>query len=242
MCYYKENRTDETGEEECLLVKHSVVVISDDIKHDAFAVKAYEKHVMEILNGQIVNIEQVIKFSDGAACQYKGKNTFAYLSKETLKVTHNYFETSHGKSPCDGLGAVIKNTCYNAMVSGEEVIGNAKDAYNFCKQKLNHTAKIVGKNEEKYISKRNIVFVESSEIDREDMGVKTIIGTRALHSVQNMGQPFKLKVRSLSCFCQSCIEGTGQCTSVSHVEPWQTIEQKCSSTPGKLLNTTTCIS
>lgn len=104
MCYYREKVKNENE----MLVEHSIIAISNDPKHDAFAVKVYEKKALELLNNEMGQIDHIFKFSDGAACQYKGKNTFAHLSKDEKTVTHNYFETSHGKSPCDGLGAVVK--------------------------------------------------------------------------------------------------------------------------------------
>ena len=157
MCYYKGKIEVENSDED-FLVKHSIIAISNDTKHDAFAVKSFEKNVYEVLNTEINHINRIIKFSDGAACQYKGKNTFAHLSKDEYNITHNYFETSHGKSPCDGLGAVVKNTCYNAMISGKAVIGNATDVYEFCKQKLEHSAKLVGTDEDRCPIRRHIHF------------------------------------------------------------------------------------
>ena len=100
------NNTKETFK----LVKHSIVVISNDTRHDAHAVRIYEEKALEVLKKEF-EITEIIKFSDGCAAQYKGKNSFAHLSQSDIKTSRNYFETSQGKSPCDGLGAVIKSAC-----------------------------------------------------------------------------------------------------------------------------------
>jgi hypothetical protein len=131
MIYYVQQGSDNGDDNVKTLVKHQVIAISNDVKHDAFAVKVFEKKVIEVLEEDNVQVTELIKFSDGAAPQYKGKNSFAHLSKEQVKSSHSYFETSHGKSPCDGLGAVVKNTCFRAVVSGKTVIGEAETAYEY---------------------------------------------------------------------------------------------------------------
>lgn len=54
------------------------------------------------------------------------------MHRKKPTVIRNYFETSHGKNVCDGLGATVKNACYHAILSNRKVIGNADDVYKFC--------------------------------------------------------------------------------------------------------------
>ena len=218
MCYYKEMEGEDEKEE--VLVKHAIIAMSNDTRHDSFGVEAFEKKTHEILRNEKKEIKIIHKFSDGAACQYKGKNTFLKISKSSCCVVHNYFETSHGKSPCDGLGAVVKNACFNAVKSGKAVIGSANDAYRFCKEKLSHGPKIVGKGSGKYISKRNIVYVDKEDIKRGDIEVQTLPGTRALHSVKSTGVPYNIMTRSLSCYCSGCMLNSGPCVNPQYVEEW----------------------
>lgn len=84
MCYYKGKSEIENGDEENFLVKHSVIAISNDTKHDAFAVQRFEKEVLEVLDTEMDNINQIIKFSDGATCQYKGKSLL--LTSLTMNI------------------------------------------------------------------------------------------------------------------------------------------------------------
>jgi len=79
---------------------------------------------MKILEKE-TQVNEVIKFADGCAAQYKGKHSFAHLLQSSLPTSRNYFETSHGKSPRDGLGAIIKQACFNAVKSEKAVIGKA---------------------------------------------------------------------------------------------------------------------
>lgn len=136
MCYYLEKAVNqESLEEEEKLVKHPIIVISNDVQHNAFAVKVFEDKAFKLLRDEGLKINHVDKFSDGAAAQYKGKNTFLHTSLSDIKTQHHYFETSHGKSPCDGLGAVVKNVCWNAVKSGKTVIANAEDLFKYCQEK-----------------------------------------------------------------------------------------------------------
>jgi hypothetical protein len=88
MCYYIENSAQKQSEEEIeeesqeeveKLVKHSVIVVSNDVKHDAFAVKVYANKALDLLKNEGLKIDvnkgnkKIEKFSDGAAAQYKEK-------------------------------------------------------------------------------------------------------------------------------------------------------------------------
>lgn len=84
MCYYIENSAQKQSEEEIeeesqeeveKLVKHSVIVVRNDVKHDAFAVKMYENKALDLLKNEGLKIDVIEKFSDGAAAQYKEKKT-----------------------------------------------------------------------------------------------------------------------------------------------------------------------
>ena len=100
MHYYKKNNKD--GEE--VLVKHAVIGISNDLKHDGQAVSVFEKKSYEMISKE-TQVDKIIQWTDGCAAQYKSKNCFYDISSKSVATTRNYFETSHGKNVCDGLGA-----------------------------------------------------------------------------------------------------------------------------------------
>ena len=52
-----------------------------------------------------------------------------------MKLTRNYFETSHGKNVYDGLGAVVKCSFYMAMLSGKDT----KAVYSHCNETILNT-------------------------------------------------------------------------------------------------------
>ena len=68
--------------------------------------------------------------------------------------------------------------------------------------------------------RRSFFWVANGEVDRNrDRTAKTLKGTRTMHTVKCI-EPYKLLTRQLSCFCQSCQTGTGECANVAIVGPW----------------------
>ena len=155
MNYYRKVIDDQD-----VLVKHSITGISNDLKHDATFVKVFEEKSLNILKTSM-QVEKLQQWSDGCAAQYKAKTAFAYLSEKDINISRNYFETSHGKNVCDGLGAVIKNSCYRAMLTGH-IIGGAGDVHSHCKNTLEHSLRVNAK--ESTASIRQFIFIDKDEV------------------------------------------------------------------------------
>lgn len=87
---------------------------TSDLNHDITMVKNFQYKVMVHLKENFPSIDTVEFFSDGCAGQYKNPENFAHLltykKKYNLNVKWNFFCTSHGKSPCDGLAGAMKRT------------------------------------------------------------------------------------------------------------------------------------
>ena len=170
MCYYRQKVED--------LFKHSITCITDDLKYDSTLVKVFEDRSFAIIEEQ-QRFDTIYQWTDGCAAQYKCKTAFGYISNRKMKIlSRNYYETSHGKNVCDGLGAVVKNGCYRAMLTGK-VIGNAADVYKHCQDTLAHNMHISEK--ERTVSIIQFVFVDKSEVDRNNVPV---VATRKLHLVR----------------------------------------------------------
>ena len=117
-------------------------MISDDLKHDT----SFVHEVMDVIinfiklniNGSINNVQY---FSDGCAGQYKNfKNFFNIGLHEKdfgVKCSWTFFATSHGKSPCDGVGGTIKRLVTNASLQrpGNQQILTAVDVFYLVKKK-----------------------------------------------------------------------------------------------------------
>lgn len=215
MCYYTEKRDDNEYK-----VKHAIIGISEDTKHDADLALAFENQAMEVLEQKGVKINNVHEWTDGCAAQYKGKKAFADISlRKEPTVTRNYFETSHGKNVCDGLGATVKNAaCLRAVVSNRKVIGCADDVFDFCTQKLTMDNT---DTDTSTVSRREFILVTGTKKNRGETNVQTLVGTRKLHAVKSVGNAYDLSTRNLSCYCKQCVEGSGICSSREYVNAWE---------------------
>lgn len=216
MLYYKKKIEDQD-----VTVKHAVIGVSNDSKHDSHGVKVFEEQALNIAQKEVPeSLKAVHQWTDGAASQYKGKTSFADISSQHLSLTRNFFETSHGKSVCDGLGAIVKNSCFRAVLSEKTVISDSKSLFCFCKANLEHDVKASGSQE---YSKRQFVFVDKDQVirNRPEAEAKTLKGTQKLHAVRNTGKPKNILIRNLSCYCQNCIVGNDRCClNKEHVESW----------------------
>lgn len=63
---------------------------------------------------------------------------------------------------CDGLGAILKNSAHQAIVSGRKIISGAKDLYDHAMASLYHDAKVTRGEE----SIRQFLFVPATNIKR----------------------------------------------------------------------------
>ena len=84
------------------------VIASDDRGHNKESIMVFLDTLMEGLPKDV----KIIDFwSDGPTSQFKNRfvaEIIRYLhEKYGVKIRWNYFATSHGKGPVDGIGAII---------------------------------------------------------------------------------------------------------------------------------------
>lgn len=194
--------------------KHSIVIVSNDLDHDANAVNKFREEIYKKLEDEVPKLSLIHEWTDGCANQYKGKVGFADVSNDDKRVQRHFFETSHGKNVCDGVGATLKNVCHHAVISNKHVIGDANSMYEFAKERL--TVNTVE-------TKREFLYVAADTITRnrpEVAEAETLVGTRKLHSVKNCNSNLELYSRNLSCFCKGCTE-SGLCKNSKYVDEWE---------------------
>ena len=198
------------------LMKEACIIISADLIHDYHAVEYYKSLVDQHIRTQIeIEPEKMVVFSDGCAAQYKSKGPFADLSLMNTPVSRNFYGSEHGKSACDAEIGILNRLIDRAIIGKKVVINNSKDLFNYCKKHL-----II----DEMFAKRTFFHVTENEVprDREQTMVRPIPNTRKFHSLENI-EPYKIKVRNLSCFCKECLNHSPQtCLNNDYVSPFLT--------------------
>ena len=90
----------------------SCFISHDNTLSTSFIHKIQKTLMVEFLKERLPNVTEINYVSDGCRGQYKNfKNFFNLFSHKvdfSIKAEWIFFATSHGKSPCDGIGAVVK--------------------------------------------------------------------------------------------------------------------------------------
>ena len=117
---------------------HPKVIASDNLNHSKETVLAYMDFLLENIPS---TVETVSIWSDGASSQFKNKYIAAAIpilqEKHKLKIRWNYFATSHGKGPVDGIGGSVKRQVWAAVSTRKALVTNAASFSSTAKQVCN---------------------------------------------------------------------------------------------------------
>ena len=98
----------------------SLCIISDDLAHDTCFVHELQRHVVAYIKENLPQLRSIEYFTDGCGGQYKNYKNFPNLCHHQfdfgLSATWAFFATSHGKSPCDGIGGTVKRKVLRASL------------------------------------------------------------------------------------------------------------------------------
>ena len=173
--YYKCQCSDSCSE----VAEKSTVIISPDLIHDVDFVTASDALLAS--EKKSLGIEKEIVFTDGAGSQFKNIKMFSRLQDQPRETTREYFETSHGKSECDALGGYVKNKAKQIVAAGTEILQNAKDLFNFCKQTLEIKTE---HKERRFLYLPKLTRVEVTATSKK---LQSVPETRKLHSIRPSG-------------------------------------------------------
>lgn len=205
--YYRSPRSGD-------IVKHSVVIISDDKVHDYHAVEKFQQVVDAHLHREAgLEPEEKIIWSDGCASQYKSKGPFADIALNSAKINRNYFGSEHGKGDGDAEIGQINRAVDRAIIGNQVVINDAQDMHKYCEEHLTIVEEL---------NKREFLYVSDVPRDRPETNVKTLKTTRKLHQILNTSdRQYSVHVRNLTCFCKKCrINKMELCLNKEYVSPY----------------------
>lgn len=165
-------------------------------------------------------------FNDGAASQYKNcknlRNLCFHESDFGIKAEWNFFATSHGKSPCDGIGGTVKRLAawasLQASVSGH--ILSPEDLFNFAVANIKGITFVYASSEEIHAHEQSLIPRFST--------IKTIVGTRSQHRFVPVSKDEILLYRLSE---DNCCTRTAVSCGVNIVERDNIIRDQCQ--PGK---------
>ena len=99
-----------------------------------YIIQIFTEHLKLVLP----NIRNIQYFSDGCAGQYKNRKHLYNLCQHStdfgIDAVWNFFATSHGKSPCDGIGGTVKRVTDRASLQQQKEghILSPIQTFNFC--------------------------------------------------------------------------------------------------------------
>ena len=118
----------------------SFALVSNNVTHDKYCIDVCLNYIINHVKQHIRNVEEICFFSDGAASQFKQRYLFQnlthLLTKYDLKISWNFFATSHGKGVVDAIGGTIKRMVWQTMLTKKQC-RNAYDFVSIGKEKTN---------------------------------------------------------------------------------------------------------
>ena len=98
-------------DEDGTLEHKNICVVSDIKEHSTLTVCTFQKVAIGYIK-EFPEVKKVHYFTDGYAGQYTNKHRFInlcnYQKDFGLEAEWNFFATSYGKSPCDGIVGTVK--------------------------------------------------------------------------------------------------------------------------------------
>ena len=186
------------------LVTHEISCISDDLKHDAFAVRAFELEAIHVLRDSGVQVNHLLEWCDNCSIEFKSKQPFFLLSCMDIRITRNYWGENHGKGPADAVIGRVSQFLRSAIARGKTSINHGLDMALYL-QSMKGTPKHHPGETKCQHYRQSFVYVDT--INRSDFNptVQRVNGTRSFHCVANTGCHGVLKVRQSSCVCRSIL-------------------------------------
>lgn len=109
-------------------LKRGFCTISPSLDHDPSAIITHLKEALKSFSPILDAVTTIHFLSDGPTSQYRNKSLFYLISHDLMNwlpqvqaLTYNFSVAGHGKSPCDGVGAVLKRTADDQVKFGRDI-------------------------------------------------------------------------------------------------------------------------
>ena len=203
------------------LVTLALVHISDDLHHDSFLSRAAMNLTLQYLVDIGVPLDLIIQFCDNCASQYKSRRPFVEIARCAIAIIRIYFGEKHGKSHADALFGRLKAWMAHKIKVCHFVVKNAFDFYKYCREYYQTPVKVGCcqhyRVEFQFIRPSDIRRHQDSDLDQP------VPKTQQIYAVRNTTEPLQLKVRSVPCLCQPCIDESGECMNSTQTDDWNLV-------------------
>lgn len=218
----------------CEVIRHEVVHLSADTKHDFGSYRKMHNDTLKLIEDETgKQFDLLISLTDGAPTVYKNRNNYLWMSESERKQIHVYTASAHGKCFSDTSSGRFKMFLRRAVLSGDVEIRNARDIYDYAKQKYETRKAPAGTCQHFRISINLVQNISRNSGKRS----KTAEGTRGVHEVRNMGCPGLVKTRPIACLCPGCLDGDeSKCENKEFCTEWN-VQQVSQEKPKKTTDT-----
>jgi len=165
------------------LKAHCFCFLSEDLNHDTAFVYAFQKILASYVKEKFPSVKHLQYFSDGCSGQYKNFKNFFNLTHHFqdfgFKASWSFFATSHGKSPCDGIGGMIKRKLTQASLKRpiNDQILSTEAIYAFCREEISSVNFFL-------ISKETLQSTRKF-LQKRYAAASTVPGTRSFHHFES---------------------------------------------------------
>ncbi|CAF3317809.1 unnamed protein product [Rotaria sp. Silwood2] len=123
----------------CGASNFSFALVSDNVTHDKYCIHVCLNYIISELKQYLPNLEEITFFSDGAASQFKQRYLFQNLTRmmmeHDLKLSWNFFATSHGKGVVDAIGGIVKRMVWQEIMTKKQLCRTATDFVHIANKK-----------------------------------------------------------------------------------------------------------
>ena len=216
-CYYRQDNQ---------LRRELIIMLSDNLTHDAYAVSAFRKKMVLHLRSKGVDVAQLIEWCDGAGNQYKFVNAFVDVTEAAqelgLKIIRCFYGSEHGKGESDAKTGCLKTALARHIIGTGAIIQNADDIKLFGEKHMARDQISKLKNVDELVNTtRTFHVVNNHSRPVVKPAYVSVSGTNKIHCVES-GTAMELKKRSLACFCYGC-RSAGKCGNSLTVGDWERI-------------------
>ena len=189
------------------IITEEHIMISDDLRHDKYAVKKFEEvSVSNLKSEENFDPSCIVQFCDNCSSQYKSKGPFQYISTSGVPTMRSYFGANHGKGPSDAATGRVKKALAQGRKSRKVELRTAFEVYKFIKDTFKrYEEDWRKKNGDKcHHFKQKVFFV--TDIDRSDtIEAVTTKSSKRFSSIRSTGENYIVEARNVACCCPSCM-------------------------------------